>query len=209
MQEVDGGFVGKSQNGLYARVLARMQDDKRIRVADAQEMGVSRKLLSNWAKLGKLMRVASGTYQLPSEFPDEMAVLSERVRNLVFSHESALYLNGLAERCPFEYSVTIPSCDTLPQMRGLQLKAYYIKDELLGVGRTQKRTPMGGLVACYDAERTICDILRSRSRVDEETIISALRLFARSPVRDLNRLSRYAQLFRIERIVHERLGALL
>lgn len=38
---------------------------------------------------------------------------------------------------------------------------------------------MGNIVHCYDTERTICDILRSRNRIDEETVISAVKNYAK------------------------------
>ena len=180
-----------------------------ITIEDAKTIGISRKLLSNWAKTGKIQRVASGVYQVASDIPDEMVLLSMAARKLAFSHESALYLNGLSERCPAGYSVTIPSNATIPRFRGAKVKAYYIKDELFGVGLERRTTPTRGDVPCYNAERTVCDILRSRSRIDEETLIAALRLFARSRAKDLNRLAEYSRIFRIEKTVHERLEVLL
>lgn len=202
-------FVKKSQPSHLDCFQAEARRSGSVTVGKAAAIGISRKLLSNWAKAGKIQRVACGLYQLPSEVPDEMELLARRARKLAFSHESALFLNGLAERCPVAHSVTIPSAATLPRFSGAPLKAYYVKDDLFGIGLEKRRTPTGCLVPCYNAERTICDILRSRSRVDEETIVAALRLFAALPSKDLNRLADYARLFRVERIAHERLGVLL
>lgn len=202
-------FVKKSQKSNFDRFRKEARRSGFVTVEKAAARGISRKLLSNWARGGKIQRVACGLYQLPSEVPDEMELLARRSRKLAFSHESALYLNGLAERCPVAYSVTIPSTATLPRFGGAPLKAYYVKDTLFGVGLEKRRTPTGCLVPCYNAERTICDILRSRSRVDEETIVAALRLFAAMPSKNLNRLADYARLFRVERLAHERLEVLL
>ncbi len=202
-------FVKKSPKTVFERFRIEAGRSGFVTVRKAAAIGISRKLLSNWAKVGKIQRVACGLYQLPSEVPDEMELLAKRSRKLAFSHESALFLNGLAERCPVAYSVTIPSAATLPRFSGAPLKAYYVKDALFGIGLEKRRTPTGSLVPCYNAERTICDILRSRSRVDEETIVAALRLFAALPSKDLNRLADYARLFRVERLAHERLEVLL
>ncbi len=199
----------KSPPTLLDRLLAEARRNGYIMIEDAKALGISRKLLSNWAKTGKIQRVASGVYQVASAIPDEMVLLSMVARKLAFSHESALYLNGLSERCPAGYSVTIPSNATMPRFRGARVKAYYIKDELFGVGLERRTTPTGGDVPCYNAERTVCDILRSRSRIDEETLLAALRLFARSRAKDLNRLAEYSRIFRIEKTVHERLEVLL
>ena len=45
---------------------------------------------------------------------------------------------------------------------------------------------------CYDAERTICDLLRSRRRMDEETVISPIENYAAYKEKELNRLAAYA-----------------
>ena len=198
-----------SQTGHFARFRREALRTGTVTVARAAEIGVSRKLLSNWAKTGKVVRAACGLYQLPSAVPDEMELLVRRARKIAFSHESALFLNGLSERCPADYSVTVPSSASLPRFRGTALKAYYVKDALFGVGLERRPTPTGGVVPCYNAERTVCDVLRSRTRVDEETLVAALRRFAASPSMDLNRLAGYARLFRIEKLVHERLEVLL
>ena len=57
---------------------------------------------------------------------------------------------------------------------------YYIKPELHRLGVVSLKTTFGNDVRSYNAERTICDILRSRNKMDEETIISAVKNYAKS-----------------------------
>ena len=66
------------------------------------------------------------------------------------------------------------------------------------VGIMEKPTTFGHLVRCYDVERTICDFLRTRKRCDEETVISAIKNYAASDKKDLNRLSAYAEMFKVD-----------
>lgn len=58
---------------------------------------------------------------------------------------------------------------------------------------------MGKEVRCYDAERTVCDLLRSRSRMDEETVISAVKNYVIYKNKDLNRLAVYAEKFNVSK----------
>lgn len=69
----------------------------------------------------------------------------------------------------------------------------YILPELFTVGMVRKKTTFGNEVRCYDVEHTICDLLRSRSRMDEETVISAIKNYAAFKDKDLNRLAAYAE----------------
>ena len=70
-------------------------------------------------------------------------------------------------------------------------------------------TTLRNKVAGYDLERTICDIVRSRNKVGSETFLAALKLYAISPRKDLNKLNTYATEMRIARIVRKYLEVLL
>ena len=49
---------------------------------------------------------------------------------------------------------------------------YYIKPKLFELGKTMLQTPAGNPVPCYDLERTICDVIRSRNKIGTETFLS-------------------------------------
>ena len=107
--------------------------------------------------------------------PDEMVFISLRTEILMFSHETALFLHGISDRTPFVHSITVPS-DKIPSpaLRE-ECKVYYIKPELFDLGRTKKTTTFGNQVPCYDLERTVCDIIRSRNKMGTETFLAALK----------------------------------
>ena len=104
-----------------------------------------------------------------------MYLLMLRSKHIIFSHETALFLNGLSERTPFIHAITIPSTAAIPLTIKEQCKCYYVKPELHKIGLIEKKTTFGNTVRCYDLERTICDILRSRSLMNEETVVAALK----------------------------------
>ena len=168
------------------------ENDGLILTRAAEEKGISRSNLSKLCKNGKITRVANGQYILKDELNDEMLSLQLRSRFIVFSHESALFLHGISERTPFEHTVTIPSSKTLASSISCECKIYYIKDERHGMGKIQLPTIMGNLVWAYDMDRTICDIIRSRSRIADETFIASLKQYAASSNKNLGKLNQYA-----------------
>ena len=180
-----------------------------ILTKDANENGVSRASLSQLCKDGKISRVAMGQYVLSDALNDEMLSLSVRSELIVFSHESALFLNGISERTPFEHTVTIPSSKTLARSISSQCQIYYIKDELYELGKVRLITPMGNSVPSYDMDRTICDIVRSRSRIADETFLSSLKQYAISPNKNLANLSLYADKMGVLQQVRQYLEVLL
>lgn len=180
-----------------------------ITTAQAVELGFTRALLSWYVKEGLLERGRRGVYMLSDSIHDDMYTLMLRSDKIVFSHDTALFLNGLSERTPFIHSVTIPSNTKLSNLLREECVCYYIKPELHKVGVIKKKNTLGNEVRCYNAERTICDLLRSRNRLDQETVISAIKNYAVSSDKDLNLLAVYASQFGVDKILKRYMEVLL
>ena len=58
-------------------------------------------------------------------------------------------------------------------------------------------------------ERTIVDLLRSRSRVEDQIIFDALKRYARLKSKDVDLLVRYAESFRVHTILRPYMEVLL
>lgn len=175
----------------------------------AEGKGISRAMLSKMFKEEKIHRIAKGQYILEEELQDEMLSISKRSEYVIFSHETALFLHAISDRTPFEHTITAPSGIVPSAMIRTECKVYYIKPELFELGKTEMKTPAGNLVPVYDLERTICDVIRSRSRIGTETFLAALKAYADSPKKDLNKLYQYAKQLRVSKVLRQYLEVLL
>lgn len=180
-----------------------------ITTAQVVELGFSRYLLSKYEKEGLLERERQGVYVFPDSVHDDMYTLMLRSRKIIFSHDTSLFLNGLSERTPFVHSVTIPNNTRVSKVIQEECVCYYIKPELHQIGMTIRKTTLGNEVRCYNAERTICDLLRSRNRLDEEVVISAIKYYAASSGKDLNLLAVYASKFGVDKELKRYMEVLL
>lgn len=180
-----------------------------ITTAQILECGVSKTTVTAYVKNGLLVRVGHGIYTLPNVALDDMFLFSLKFSKIIFSHETALFLNGLSNRTPFSHYVTIPSSMTASTSLKSECVCFYVKPDLLDLGVTERKTTFGNLVKCYNVERTVCDLLRSRSRIDEETLISAIRNYAAYTKKDLNLLASYAETFGISKILKRYMEVLL
>jgi predicted transcriptional regulator of viral defense system len=180
-----------------------------ITTAQVVELGFSRYLLSKYEKEGLLERERQGVYVLPDSVHDDMYTLMLRSKKIIFSHDTSLFLNGLSERTPFIHSVTIPNDTRVSKVIQEECTCYYIKPELHQIGMTMRKTTLGNEVRCYNAERTICDLLRSRNRLDEETVISAIKNYAIYSDKDLNLLAVYASKFGVDKELKRYMEVLL
>ena len=180
-----------------------------IETRKAAEHGISKAMLYKLCKEEKLYRIMKGQYILPDDMQDELLSISKRSRNIIFSHETALFLHGISDRTPFEHTVTAPS-DCIPSAAiKSECKVYYIKPELFELGKTNLKTPAGNEVPAYDLERTICDVIRGRNKLGTETFLAALKLYAACPKKDRNKLHAYATKMRVANVLRQYLEVLL
>ena len=180
-----------------------------IETKTAVAHGISKAMLSKLCRENKIHRVVQGQYILPDDLQDELLSISKRSAQVIFSHETALFLHGISDRTPFEHTITVPSDYTASAALRNECKLYYIKPELFDLGRTTLATPAGNEVPVYDLERTVCDMIRSRNKVGTETFLAALKLYAANPKKDLNRLYAYAKRLRVANVLRQYLEVLL
>jgi predicted transcriptional regulator of viral defense system len=179
-----------------------------ISTADAVRAGISRMTLSQLVNDGKLERVAHGRYSKLDTFSDELHLLQIQSEKIIFSHETALYLHDMAERTPVKHSLTIPSDSKLSPTASNGCKIYYVKPELHGVGTCLLPSKMGNMVLAYNKERTLCDILRSRSRVESQTFAAAINNYTSGKGQDFRLLMEYAEMFRVTKLLRQYLEVL-
>lgn len=180
-----------------------------ITTSEVCDLGFSKTILTNYVKAGLLERIRHGTYIVRGCIHDDMYTLMLRSNKIVFSHDTAAFLNGISNRKPFEYSVTLPRGISLPNSLRNECKCYYIKQELYEIGLIEKKTSFGNMVKTYSPERTVCDILRSRSRLDEETVIDIVKNYFNSKSKDLNQLSSISRVFKVDEILRRYTEVLL
>jgi predicted CopG family antitoxin len=61
----------------------------------------------------------------------------------------------------------------------------------------------------YDLERTICDMVRSRSNIEIQDFSSALKAYISKKDKNLNLLMEYAALFRVQNVIRRYMEVLL
>lgn len=186
----------ESQNGL-------------LRTEQAMSAGITKPVFYNYVHSKELERVAHGIYLSKDAWVDSMYLLHLRFSHAVFSHETALFFHDLTDREPLQYTVTVKTGYNPTNLKEEGVQVFTIKVELHEVGLTTLQTPFGHDIPVYDMERTICDLLRSRSRIEKQAIRDALRIYASRRNKNLRTLMRYAELFRVEKILRPYLEVLL
>jgi predicted transcriptional regulator of viral defense system len=180
-----------------------------IRTSDAESAGVSRSYFGDYVRKHGLERVAHGLYATEDVWPDGMHVIQSRFPSAVFSHETALLLFGLTDREPTRYSITLKSGSNGTALTGEGVKVYKVKGSLFEEGLVEAKSPAGHAVRSYSPERTLVDIVRSRSGIEVQDYQTAFKEYARMKGKNLPQLMRLARAFSVEKAVRQHMEVLL
>lgn len=177
--------------------------------ADLDRNEIPRVYLQKMLAEGQLERVARGVYVSIDSIEDEMYFMQTKYPKLIYSHETALYLHGLSDRAPFQYSASVPSGYKVVGTVADRFKIYYVKKELHEQGVETVKSAHGNPIRTYILERTICDLIRSRNRIDVQILNDALKRFVKIKSADYSILMDHAKKLRVETVLKNYLEALL
>lgn len=149
----------------------------------------------NLVKKGIFYRVRKGLYKLYNEIDDEFHIYQKNNSYIVYSNETALYLHNLTDRFPNPLSVTTKSGY---HVRNKKLKVYYVKKEFLDNDVVVLNSPQGNPIYVYDIERTICDIVKNKNRIDPQVYIQGLQNYFLKGKPNLRKLSKISKLLNIQ-----------
>jgi predicted transcriptional regulator of viral defense system len=180
-----------------------------IQTKDALKLGISVPYFHNFVAKNSLVRVARGLYRTEDTWKDELFEISALNLQVCFSHETALYLNNLMEREPFEITVSAPRGYNATHLRKRGIRVFQMEQEKFLLGIKELPTPFGNMVAVYDKERAVCDLLRNKENTDVQIFQFAFKSFFERRDKNIPLLMRYAKTFNIEDVVRKYVEVLL
>lgn len=179
--------------------------------ADFVAAGIRAVDVVNMCNAGYLDRVRHGYYQLAeNDTSSEEQLLATLIPKGIVCVESALFHYGYSDFAPRKWSIAVPRSMSRTKLAvdALALQPYYVQPELYELGKTTDNFD-GVMLSVYDRERTICDCLKYRSRLDNEIFNKALNAYANDKKKNLKNLSVYAKKLRVYKKVTELMEVLL
>ncbi len=167
---------------------------------ELSNLGIHRMYLNIMKEKGMIEKVGSGIYIDSSKIEDSYFVFALELPNIIYSHMTALYFHGLSIKAPNnKYDITVPNNYFNYKIK--KHNVFYVDREIYELGLIQIDTPMGNKVKVYDTERCICDIIRSKNRMDSEFVKHSIREYIKRKDKDLIKLSKYADKMGIKKEV--------
>lgn len=157
-----------------------------------------------------LIKHGTGFYAKANWIKDDYLIFQYEYPRLVYSFYAAQYLNGLGDYNPPFLEVTAPkNYRPFPLPREGVLLHTDTKESTYSLGITEIRTVFGNKVRVYDKEKTVCDFIKNRRKIDSESFVKCLNRYKKSPDKNINRLMGYAKTMRIEKEVNSLMEVLL
>lgn len=176
-----------------------------VQIADIMSRNISKQYAIKYLQGKGLERIAKGIYISEDAWRDDLYIISLVYKQVVYSHDTALYLLGLSEREPICFTATVPRGYKV-NYKGGSVKVVTAVGDRYAVGITITSTPYGHEVLCYNAERTLCDIFRVDTEVQEKQY--AVREYLKGS-RNLPLLMEYAKVFGVEQRIRQYMEVLL
>lgn len=170
-----------------------------------EPLNISRQYLSIMENNNDIEKVSRGIYLSPNAFEDSYFSFQQKYKKAIFSHMNALYFYGMTEEFPYNYTITVPQSyhvDTVNE----KCNVFYVSDDIYELGIVEIETPNGNKVRAYDKERCICDIIRSKGRMDSEQVKKTIKQYMQSRDKDMAKLSEYSKNMGINKKVMEMVG---
>ena len=156
------------------------------------ELGIHRMYLNIMKEKGIIEKVGNGIYIDSKKIEDSYFTFNLELPNVIYSHMTALYFHGLSIKAPDnKCDITVPNNYFNYKLKNHNV--FYVDKEIYNMGLTEVETPYGNKVRVYDIERCICDIIRSKNRMDLEHIKYSIRSYIKRKDKNINKLSEYAE----------------
>lgn len=161
------------------------------------ELGIHRMYLNIMKEKGIIKKVGNGIYMNSKRIEDNYFILSVELPNVIYSHITALSFQGFSLKIgDSSYDITVPNNYFNYKIKNHNV--FYVDKEIYNVGLIKVKTPIGNTVRVYDIERCICDIIRSKKRLNLEHVKYCVRTYLKRKDKDLVKLVFYAEKMNIK-----------
>jgi len=169
-----------------------------ITTAMCADNGIHRQNILNMVKNGEIIRISRGVYALHTAFADDMFLLQAKHKMGIFSMGTALFLHDLTDQTPINFSMTFPQSYNTKNARNDDVRCYVQEQRFYLLGITTIKTPFGSMVKAYDMDKTICDIVKNKNKIDISIFSNAMKRYSEHKSKSPSQALKYAAVMKIE-----------
>lgn len=177
---------------------------------DAKKAIIPTAALSEYIKKHNLIKHCPGFYSTEQWMRDDYFIFQYQYPKLVYSFYSAAYLHRLGDYIPTYLEVTGPkNYRPFPLPKDGVILHTDTKEATYNLGISEIETSFGNKVKVYDIEKTVCDFIKNREKIETESFVKCVTWYRKRRDKDVNKLIRYAKIMKIEDKVNNLMEVLL
>ena len=160
-----------------------------ITTNELESLGIDKRDIPKYIDNGTIKRVYHGIYMNPNIMEDEYYIIQMRYPSAIFSYNTAFHILNITNMTPSKIDIT--------SVRGKSIRGnyniHYVSKEKYNLGIITVESPFGNPVKIYNAERTICDMLKSDNEFDLELQNRILNNYFKSKNKNIKLLEEYSK----------------
>ena len=179
-----------------------------LQTKDLRQLGYYYQKIQELLEKGEIEQIRHGYYQyIDDDSYSDISILKALFPDGVLCRESALDYYGYTERTPSAWHIAV---DRQTSRRRFQIdypivKPHFVVSDKFSVGIEIVEIE-GSEIQIYDRERTICDCLKHRNKLNAEVFNGAIQCYLADGKKNEGRLGKYASVFHVDKKVRGILG---
>lgn len=160
-----------------------------ICTSDFIKLGIDKHFIPHYIEEGIIRKVSHGIYINNNLIEDPYYIIQKRYSHAIFSYNTAFYILNITNRTPDKMDITIPQGK---QVKG-NYNVHYVSKKYFNIGIITVESPNGNPIKVYNAERSICDMLKNEEDFDLELRNRVLNYYFTSEEKNYDKLLEYAE----------------
>ena len=177
--------------------------------------GITSYMINKLLAENKITRVTRGNYIYNEIYLHDYEIISSLFPEAIIYLESALLLHEYTKRIPNEWKIAVGRNMKRNKYNidYPKINAHYVEEDILEIGIIEIETYLDEenhnsevITKIYDKDKTICDVIKHRSKIDKEVFNIAIRNYIKDNAKNLNNLYKYARELNILGVVETYIG---
>lgn len=161
---------------------------------DIDKHNIASIFLSRYVKEKRFDKHCAGFYSKNQWIKDDYLILQYQHPKLIYSFYSAAYLHGLIDSIPSKLEVTGPvNYRPFNKKNNEVILHTDTRDKIYKMGIDDIKNIFGNKIKVYDIEKTICDFIRNRKKLDSESFVKCINSYKKRKDKNINKLMEYAE----------------
>ena len=181
-----------------------------LKTSELNDLGFSSRQIKKLMEEGIITKIKHGFYELTDYIPREEVIIARLFPESIIFLESALFYYGYTDRIPSSWQIAVNKNSSKLQYNidYPLIKPYYLEPKFIEIGIDIIEIE-GVEIRIYDRDRTICDVLRYETKLEEEVFTNAIKKYIKDPKKNVRNLFEYAEIFNIKNKVQTYIGVWL